>query len=436
MMLTPAYKNLIISNPKVEVPYLSRRTFEKERDDLYLGYLMQKVDSSFLFLDDLTPPKFGSPSGFEIKPRYLSNPRNRPQLNTDYLMLRALFSIGVHIKVRKVTRQLKHTYALLEQNITDELHLDIVRRIKRLNSTSVYLAFKYFALQRFFNKRQFKTLTAQDENNTSTKVVLDSAKSTQITTIGIQHGAISKLHMGYLFTKKDCDFGALTDYTLVWGEYWKSVLVKDGNYNPDRVICTGQIRTDIITDLKHHLEERKINQGSKQQIVVFATQLQPDEGLMKRAAEDAFTAIKDLANVTLLLKLHPREKDPQYYHDIAQDVGCANYQIDQDSDLYSVLATCDILMTCYSTVGGEGVYFDKPLIILDYLRQDYCGYLQEGVALQATSEEELRTYITGFLSGKLSIQEKAYDAFKSNYAYQIDGQTSQRCLQFIKALHP
>ena len=67
--LKPEHRHLIISDPKAESVYLSKHTLENEVDDLYLGYLMQSVDDTFLFLDDLAPPKFRSPDRFEIKSR-------------------------------------------------------------------------------------------------------------------------------------------------------------------------------------------------------------------------------------------------------------------------------------------------------------------------------------------------------------------------------
>ena len=431
--LRPDQKHLIVANPRAESSYLSQRTLKTEQDDIFLGYLMQGVDKSFLFLDDLVPPKFRLASTFEIKQRYLSNAKNRPQLNTDYLILRGLFSLEVLRNVQNIRKHLKRTYEILEANVTsDDDHIMIVKRLKSLHRTSVYLSFKYFALQRFFKKHQFSTITAQDENNTSTKVIMDAAKSADIATIGVQHGTISNLYVSYRFTRSDREFHGFTDYFLAWGEHWKSNLVKYGNYNPDQVICTGQIRTDIIKKLAE--SSHNLDGSSARKTILFATQPQPDESLRKRAAEDAFTAVKEMKDVLLLLKLHPRETNPQYYHDIAQSMGCTNYEIDQNMDLYSRIATSDVVLTCYSTVGIESVYFNKPLIIIDHLAQDYSGYYREGVAFQATNAKELEDHITGVLSNKLKIDSAAYAGFISKYAYKIDGQVANRCLKFITSI--
>ena len=432
--ITSGQKHIIISKPKTESVYMSRQTLEREQDDFILGYLMQSVDSTFLFLDDLAPPKFASPLTFEINPRHKTNRKNRTQLNTDYALLRALFSIGVLRNVIKTQKSLKRTYDKLAQNISKDPYGQILKRLKRLHGTSIYLAFKYYAMKNFFYKHRFNTITTQDENNTSTKVILDAAKSNDITTIGIQHGAISKLHMGYRFTKSDRDFGGMSDYTLVWGEYWKSVLVEYGNYDPERIVCTGQIRTDIIQYLTGGKVNKAQSDVASPNVVLFATQPQPDAGLRRRAAEDSFLAIREMTDVSLILKLHPGERDPEFYHEIAKSLDVTNYHIDENSDLYALISTCDIVLTCYSTVGGESVYFDKPLIILDHLKQDYCGYYREGVAFQATNSDELRKFIQDILSKELIFDNTAYEKFKSRYAYQIDGKVVERCLKFIKGV--
>ena len=131
----------------------------------------------------------------------------------------------------------------------------------------------------------------------------------------------------------------------------------------------------------------------------------------------------------------PGEKnDREYYHQLARESECMNYRLVYDEDLFLLISACDILITCYSTVGTETVYFKKPLIIHDPLKADIQSYHKEGVAFQATNSDEVKDYINRILSGKLSIDEEAYDKFISGYAYKIDGKASERCLNFIKSL--
>jgi hypothetical protein len=86
-------------------------------------------------------------------------------------------------------------------------------------------------------------------------------------------------------------------------------------------------------------------------------------------------------------------------------------------------------------VGTETIYFKKPLVILDHLRQDIQGYCREGVALQACSKDELKKHLISLLSGETGIDEIAYERFIERYAFAIDGKASERALSFIERLN-
>jgi CDP-glycerol glycerophosphotransferase (TagB/SpsB family) len=154
--------------------------------------------------------------------------------------------------------------------------------------------------------------------------------------------------------------------------------------------------------------------------------------LRYRAASDVFKAARKLPNTQLVVKLHPREfADSGYYSAIAAEVGCTNYTIDKTSDLYHLIASCDVLITCFSTVGTETVYFHKPLIILDHLKQDIAGYAAEGVAFQATDADSLASILSGIFRGTLRADRTKYDSFIRKYAYRIDGKVAERCIEAI-----
>jgi hypothetical protein len=90
-----------------------------------------------------------------------------------------------------------------------------------------------------------------------------------------------------------------------------------------------------------------------------------------------------------------------------------------------------VLITCFSTVGTETIYFYKPLIILDHLKQDILGYIAEGVAFQATDSDSLAAILSGIFRGALRVDRVKYDSFIQKYAYRIDGKVAQRCIDAI-----
>ena len=111
-----------------------------------------------------------------------------------------------------------------------------------------------------------------------------------------------------------------------------------------------------------------------------------------------------------------------------------NYEIIYYIDLYFLISTCNILITSFSTVGTETIYFSKPLIILDPLKQDIQNYHKEGIAFQATNSKELKNFIKNILCDDLRISNKLYKAYIEKYVFKIDEKVSERCFTFIKHL--
>ena len=102
--------------------------------------------------------------------------------------------------------------------------------------------------------------------------------------------------------------------------------------------------------------------------------------------------------------------------------------------IYILISLSDIIITCFSTVGTETVYFNKPLIILDHLKQDIQGYYREGIAFQASNKSELKDFLNKLFAGKIKFNKIAYKSYIKKYAYQIDGKVADRVIDFITNL--
>jgi CDP-glycerol glycerophosphotransferase (TagB/SpsB family) len=88
----------------------------------------------------------------------------------------------------------------------------------------------------------------------------------------------------------------------------------------------------------------------------------------------------------------------------------------------------DILITAYSTVGAEYVEYYKPIIVLDYLKEDIVGYVEEGIGIPVHSGKEL---IAIFEQRKIDIDKRAYDKFITRFFHSTDGKTVDRILKAL-----
>ncbi len=409
---------------------LDKDTLKLKQGHHILEYLIVRLDERFALLTEVLMPKAKGKSDYSYsKKQYQSSLNHRRKIFVEGFMVSGLLSKSVSKSTREAQKSLRLAYLRVDEtqlSLTQKLILEV---FKSLDSSSRFFLFRYFAARKYFARSNFKAVIAGDENSPLTKSVLDAAKFSGIKIIGLQHGTMHDLHPAYLYTANDSKNRVMPDLTLTWGAYWEEFLLEKGNYPKGSVVSVGQIRTDIIPVLTKAESQKQVNPTER---IVFASQPQRDPELRFQAAFDVFKAAQRLPNTQLIVKLHPREfGDAGYYADIAVKAGCRNYTIDKTSDLYQLIASCDVLITCFSTVGTETVYFHKPLVILDHLKQDIMGYAAEGVAFQATDAESLSKILSGIFKGTLRVDRAKYNSFIQKYAYRIDGKVAERCIEAI-----
>jgi len=409
---------------------LDKSTMKTKSGHHILEYLISELDGRFALLTEVLMPKPKGKSDYSFSwKQFQSSWNEHPKVFLEGFLISGLLKKSVRKSANKAQETIRSAYPKVretELSLIQKLTLEV---FQSLDKSSGFYLYRYFAARNYFKTSGIKAVIAADENSPLTKSILDAAKFCGIKIIGLQHGTMHDLHPAYLYTPTDCKNRVMPDLTLTWGKYWEEFLVEKGNYPKDSVISVGQIRTDIIPILLKEENQKKDEPGKT---IVFASQPQRDPELRYQAAFDVFKAAAKLPQSSLIVKLHPREfSDSEYYLKIAKEADCTNFILDTTSDLYQLIASCDVLITCFSTVGTETVYFHKPLIILDHLKQDIMGYVAEGVAFQASDAASLTEILSGVFSGSLQINREKYDSFIEKYAFQIDGRVAERCLKAI-----
>jgi hypothetical protein len=410
-------------------------TLKPKLDNYNLSTLFDITGDDFFIISEVEPPKLKGKETFRLLKEHFSGMgRRKRTINSEYILLKGAFSLNNyrHYQIRK--KELKRDFSLLKNTFFDEENKLICDAFINLESSALFYIFKNQVYKSFFSKLRVQTISAIDENSPATRCIMDAARTHGSRSIGIQHGNIGTSQPAYLYTETDRKNHIMADATLVWGEYWKKLLFEKSSFDKDSLIVTGQMRTDIIPKLLLQSSVFKAKFTSKKKLVVFASQPIPDQSLRWQAAFDVFQAFANQKDTGLIVKLHPAERDAvAYYSEIAHEAGVLNPEILFNVDLYEILSACDLLITCYSTVGGEGVYFGKPLIILDHHKTDLLGYYSEGIAWQATDAESLRILSEKILSGELLPDQSKRNSFISNYVFSIDGKATQRCLEAINS---
>lgn len=349
-----------------------------------------------------------------------------PSIGSEFVTIAyGLFNLSSRRKVKGRLNTLKTNYSQLLEADTSPLHKLMIQEFVSLHSSTALYLYQFTAFERFFKHAKTKLIVSIDENSANPKSILEGARTHGIKAAGVQHGSIHHLHPSYLFSEEEEPYHPHTDYIFLWGEHFKRLICNDSTYLPENCIVIGQPRMDYSFDMAFNTYNncsQFLDPNKKH--VLFASQPQQDENLRKRAAEDVINACKDIESTELIIKLHPNEK-VEYYEEISRNLGVQVTILKNEVNLFFLLKNVDIVITCFSTVGAEAVFFQKPLVVLDHLHQDVMHYISKGVGIPAHNERELKNVLLKELETP-TIEFSHYGSYIKDFAYSIDGQVSKR----------
>lgn len=413
-------KHLFIDNTK-PIKLLDKN-LKLTYNNVVFSYLYDKLDRKSLIFNVIDIPK--NYKDLKFRKYFFINPRKNVKT---YYYEKAFINNFSFKEYKNIIRKLK----IINDELTDisTTSIDvcdkiILNKLISLNKSTAFYLIRQESIKRFFKKNSFINITAYDENGTLAKSIFDVAKILNIKTFGVQHAGIGKYSVSYIYSTKDKTADAIPFKTYVWGDYWKNFLVNLACYSNKNIEVFGQIRTDIIPIIKEKISEDETT-------ILFASQPIPDKNYRYRAAVDIMNFAKKNPQLKIIIKLHHNEFDgKEYYKQIANKFNVLNYEI-STNDLYMLIAKSKIVITCFSTVGAEAVYFKKPLIIIDYNKEDLLGFIKEKVAFEANDFDSLNENAHGILSNKIKINIDDINKFIKNYAHSIDGNVSERILNSI-----
>ena len=377
------------------------------------GYL-SRSHSNKTILNDITPPKKGQ--SFSRKNFKLIFNIPKDHLFTEWIYIKGW--IKHKASINKGKESIQKTLIQLQQTPANPI---IITLLKSYMPSIKLILIRYFGFLVFSKTKSIKSLISYSEYSPNQKAVFDAFCTNKKETIAIQHGAIHNLHPGYIYTKAEQQENIFPSKLLLWGQYWKDLLTKT-NYPIATTKIIGQLRSDVIPYLSEKIENENI--------IVFATQPQRDENIRKKVLTDVIEASSKLKKTILIIKPHPIEKDDDYFLEVGATLGISVI-IDRSTDLYELIAKSTALITCFSTVGIETVYFKKPLIVLDYLNQDLQGFIKNKIGIPVYNKSELISTLLNVENNDSGILEEDQDLYIEYLSNKIDGKVVERALSEI-----
>lgn len=316
-----------------------RRKWEQDRKwwDTYCDPVIAGLDANYIYFE----PPYLNHHFIPAKTR-----------NIRYLDLPLYFSTArYHLRVGRLT--LARDERLLLKAIEDRVRgqckvgFPLEAMVKRYMFTrEATLPFYLRLIRRVRPKLVFVVCSHGKET------FIEACKSLEVPVIELQHGVISRYHLGYSFPGPNRVKRTFPDYLFLFGDFWKEGI--EYPVSKERVYSVGypylEEETKRYTDVKKKNQILFLSAGTiGRQLSEFAVQL----------------AQRRDPSISIIYKLHPGEYD--HWSDRYPWLMDAEVRvIDDDSiPLYQLLAESRVQVGVYSTAVCEGLKLGAKAILLD-----------------------------------------------------------------------
>jgi hypothetical protein len=304
---------------------------------------------------------------------------------------------------------------------------------------------------RMIDEEKPNLILVANEYGVFERALVVAAKRRGIPTLAVQHGVIHSEHKGYMYRKHEISpdgsakspYCPIPDKTAVYGPVHKHMLTKLSAYPEGSVVVTGQPRYDRLKHVERLYSRerflRKYNIDLNDKIILWTTQchaLSADEN--RRNLRCVLEVVRDLTNVTLIIKQHPGEgmNHTRMIKDYLVKYKTNAVMTPGDSDTYEQLYACDLMISRTSTTVIEAVALDKPVIMLELVADASpigLDYVKEGVAIKVCTEEELCPAIEKLLVDDSQLARNRKH-FVEKYLYKLDGKATARLVNLISKM--
>ncbi|MGA9941248.1 MAG: CDP-glycerol glycerophosphotransferase family protein [Nitrososphaeraceae archaeon] len=261
-----------------------------------------------------------------------------------------------------------------------------------------------------------------------------AAEELGIKTIGMQHGIIHKAHFDYsidnLRTKTSSVGCPIPTYLLVFGEFYRKLLVETFSYPSDRVITVGNpayesVPTEIMDSRRQKILLDIGLDPSKKTVLVATSGHQAKYGrgdydvLIVKALSESLAQMGN--DIQVLVKVHPIE-DAAEYLKIVREKNAPNLTVIEEYPIEQLIAICDVFVSVLSTTIFEAMVMNKPVIIVEIsekIHRDIMSVGESGAAMRSSfinlSNTILR--VIGDSSLRKELSDKSSKAIKYHFNF-------------------
>lgn len=270
----------------------------------------------------------------------------------------------------------------------------------------------------FLKKMNFKKIILNTDVHKFSRIIVLTAKRYNIPTFVLQHGATIG-EAGYL--------PILADKMLVWGESSK-IWFSERGQPEDKSEIVGSPRMDSVLYTEPNLQSKTVKS-----VLVGLSGITHEEHFLE-SIRDAFITC-GLKETKIIIKLHPSSSVE--HSSIPERIfrgSNLKYKIVRNQNIKEIFDSTDIVFVTGSSIGMEATIFNKPLFqykseLLNY----HMSYEDFNCSHIFRNTDDIVKVISD--SQAVFSKLKNYPAFVENYFYKLDGNSSQRAMDYIIQYH-
>lgn len=371
------------------------------------------------------PPKGVSLSLADLQPRERAYPNETLDvLLAHYLRRHPLKLLRLFRAYKRLKKEISDaTITVQTQKFPT---IDAIKTVLKQTTASILgCELCFLAVRDWLKHQKPKWVIGTSENNSIGRTVIEAAKSLQIPTAGLQHGAIEAHNADYRFHPSEMPHAA-PDVFFAWGEETRAYLLRQSHYTPKNTYAVGRLQADLLGMPSPDPHLTAFKNRTKRPLLLFASHAQglfDEYRLMVAPLLAQFCKENGLACV---VKPHPRETDDGIYRKAFEAAGLSAALLEATGDLYAMIAASDFGAACYSTVAWEMLWKGLPLIIFDPLHLNLLNLRKETAVFFADETRSFQDW-----QASLPQHQAAGQALAIARLGPADGQTAARIIAHL-----
>ena len=415
--------NILLPSPQ-SPNYIGKSAIDKLLNDKRKNLLVWKGETlrQKVNLIDVTPPFF-----------------SRLGKDDKEIIMRMEKQFNSFIELSRIEK-IKNTSCFLKRVYRDQivpLVKDIVSDIKKLET--------------FFERVNIHLVFCHTDTTIKERTAVSVANRYKVPSLVLQHG-VAGHYWGFL--------PLVATKFASWGEITGKWLEKNG-VDRKRISITGAANFDAYVQ---QLDDNKklgkknwqgirdyllyITVGGKNFPTGFKLTKQDNELLLKVILD----FLETMPGKILVVKLKAGDPQIHFYKSEIEKRGLKNVHLVDVTDNEALLSACGVLLTTYSTMAIEALFFEKPIIQLKFTNkkrlmrsfyhqdilcdEDIIPLTRYGAALGVEKPEELREAVLKVYEDE-NLRESLINkgkTFLEQYGYAIDGKASIRLINCIEEM--